>query len=83
MGYRAMELIAEGRSNLVVVENDGKLEELDIVFALTADRLYKGTLKEGDLDKFSAEEIAAMEAIAEKRRAEIADLYSVANDVAI
>ena len=83
MGVRAMELVAEGKSNLVVIENDGKIETLDILFALTADRLYKGTLKEGDLDKFSAEEIAAMEAIAEKRRAEIADLYSVANDVAI
>ena len=83
MGYHAMELIAEGKSNLVVIENDGKIEELDIVFALTADRLYKGTLKEGDLDKFSAEEIAAMGAIADKRRAEIADLYAIANDVAL
>ena len=83
MGVRAMELIAEGKSNLVVIENDGKIETLDIVFALTTDRLYKGTLKDGDLDKFSAEEIAAMEAIAEKRREEIKDLYSVANDVAI
>ena len=83
MGVRAMELIAEGKSNLVVIENDGRIEALDIVFALTADRLYKGTLKEGDLDRFSAEEIAAMEAIAEKRRAEIAELYAIANDVAL
>lgn len=83
MGVYAMELIAEGKSNLVVIENDGKIESLDIVFALTADRYYKGTLKEGDLDKFSAEEIAAMEAIAEKRRAEIAELYAIANDVAL
>ena len=83
MGVRAMELIAEGKSNLVVIENDGRIETLDIVFALTADRLYKGTLKEGDLDKFSAEEISAMEAIAEKRRAEIAELYAIANDVAL
>ena len=82
MGFHAMELIAEGKSNLVVIENDGRIETLDIVFALTADRLYKGTLKEGDLDKFSAEEIKAMEAIAEKRRAEIAELYEIANDVA-
>ena len=83
MGVRAVELIAEGKSNLVVIENDGKIETLDIVFALTADRLYKGTLKAGDLDKFNAEEIAAMEAIAEKRRAEIAELYAIANDVAL
>ncbi len=83
MGWHAMELIAEGKSNLVVIENDGRIETLDIVFALTTDRLYKGTLKEGDLDKFSPEEIKKMEAIAEKRRAEIAEFYQIANDVAL
>ena len=82
MGVKAVELIAEGKSNLVVIENDGKIESLDIVFALTADRMYKGKLKDGDLDKFSAEEIKAMEAIADKRRAEIAELYAIANDIA-
>lgn len=82
MGVKAVELIAEGKSNLVVIENDGKIESLDILFALTADRMYKGKLKDGDLDKFSAEDIKAMEAIAEKRRAEIAELYAIANDVA-
>lgn len=82
MGVKAVELIAEGKSNLVVIENDGRIESLDILFALTADRMYKGKLKDGDLDKFSAEEIKAMEAIADKRRAEIAELYAVANDVA-
>ncbi len=82
MGVKAVELLAEGKSNLVVIEDDGRIESLDIVFALTTDRLYKGTLKEGDLDKFSPEEIKAMEAIAEKRRAEIAELYAIANDVA-
>lgn len=82
MGVRAVELIAEGKSNLVVIENDGKIESLDIVFALTADRLYKGKLKDGDLDKFTPDQIKEMEAIAAKRRAEIADLYAIANDVA-
>ena len=82
MGVKAVELIAQGKSNLVVIENDGKIESLDILFALTADRMYKGKLKDGDLDKFSAEDIKAMEAIAEKRRAEIAELYAIANDVA-
>lgn len=82
MGVHAVELIAEGKSNLVVIENDGKIESLDIVFALTADRLYKNKLKDGDLDKYSPEEIKEMEAIAAKRRAEIAELYAIANDVA-
>lgn len=83
MGVKAIDLILEGKSNLVVIENDNKIECMDIVFALTTDRMYKNKLKEGDLDKFSEEEIAQMQSICEKRRAEIADLYSMVNDLAL
>ena len=83
MGVRAVELIAEGKSNIVVIEEDGKYVPMDIVFALTTDRMYKNKLKDGDLDKYNADEIAAMEAICEKRRTEIADLYKIANDIAL
>ena len=82
MGVKAVELILEGKSNLVVIEEDGKYVPMDIVFALTTDRMYKNKLKDGDLEKYSAEEIAQMEAICEKRRAEIAELYKIANDIA-
>jgi 6-phosphofructokinase 1 len=83
MGDFAVDLILEGKSNLVVIENDGKIESMDIVFALTTDRMYKNKLKEGDLDKFSEEEIAQMKAICEKRRAEIEELYALVNDLAL
>lgn len=82
MGVKAMELIAEGKSNLVVIEKDSRIESMDIVLALTADRMYKGKLKDGELDKFSAEEIKTMEALVAKRRAEIAELYKISNDIA-
>ena len=81
MGVKAVDLLLEGKSNRVVVEDDGKITDLDIVFALTTDSMYKNKLKEGALDKFSAEEIAAMEAICDKRRAEIAEYYAIAYDV--
>jgi 6-phosphofructokinase 1 len=83
MGVKAVELIEEGKSNLVVIEEDGKYVPMDIVFALTTDRMYKNKLKDGDLDKYSAEEIAEMEAICKKRRDEIEELYKIANDIAI
>ena len=83
MGVKAVELILEGKSNLVVIEEDGKYVPMDIVFALTTDRMYKKKLKHGDLDKYSAEEIAEMEAICKKRRDEIEELYKIANDIAI
>ncbi len=81
MGVKAVELIVEGKSNLVVIEEDGKYLPMDIVFALTTDRMYKNKLKDGDLDKYNEEELAAMKAICDKRRAEIEELYKIANDI--
>lgn len=81
MAVKAVELLMEGKSNLVMCELDGKVVPVDIAWALIADRMYKNKLKEGDLEKFSAEEVKAMEAMADKRRAEIANLYRVANDI--
>ncbi len=81
MGAKAVELLLEGKSNLVVVEDDGEIKSLDIVFALTTDRMYKNKLKDGDLDKFGPEELKAMEAICEKRREEISTLYRMAKEV--
>lgn len=83
MGVKAVELIVEGKSNLVIVEEDGRYASLDIVFALTTDRMYKNKLKEGELDRYSDEELAAMRAICDKRRAEIEELYKIANDIAV
>lgn len=82
MGVKAVELLLEGKSDLIVIEDDGKYVPMDIVFALTTDRMYKKKLKDGDLDKYSAEDIAAMEAICAKRKAEIEELYKIANDIA-
>ena len=43
---------------------------LDINYALIADRMYKCKLKTGDLDAFTAAQIADMQALAAKRRAQ-------------
>lgn len=83
MGVKAVELILEGKSNIVVIEEDGRYVPMDIVFALTTDRMYKNKLQEGDLDKYSEKEIAEMEAICRKRTAEIKRLYEVANSIAM
>jgi len=82
MGVKAVEYLLEGHSNLVVIEDDGKYVPMDIVFALTTDRMYKKKLKDGDLDKYSEDDIAAMKAICAKRTAEIRELYKIANDIA-
>ena len=83
MGVKAVELLLEGKSNLIVAEFDGEIVSMDILFALTTDAMYKNKLKPGALDKFSADEIKEMEKICDKRRREIADLYKIANEIAM
>ena len=83
MGVKALDLILEGKSNLVVIEEDSKITSMEIVFSQMTDRMYKGKLKDGDLDQFSAEEIKLMEEICAKRRAEIAELDALVNDLAL
>ena len=56
---------------------------MDIVFALTTDRMYKNKLKDGDLDKYNEVEIGVMQRICRKRTAEIKRLYDVANSIAM
>ncbi len=78
MGEAAVKMLLDGKSNLVVVERNAKIEAFEINFALTLDRMYKNKLKPGDLDRFSAAEIQEMEALAELRRREIRDMYNAA-----
>jgi 6-phosphofructokinase len=81
MGVRAVELLLEGKSNRVVIEDNGEITDLDIVFALTTDRMYKNKLKDGDLDKFSEAEIEQMRQICKKRTEEIEYLYKTVCEI--
>lgn len=77
MGVRAVELLLQGKSNIVICEIDGKITDLDINYALIADRNYKKKLKPGDLDRFSADQVAAMQALAAQRHAEMVEVYNM------
>ena len=81
MGVAAVELLLEGKSNRVVIESDGAITDMDILFALTTDRMYKNKLKENDLEGFTQEEIAEMKKICAKRTEEIRSLYKIAYDI--
>ena len=77
MGARAIDLLLEGKSNLIVCERNGKIDTLEIRWALAADRMYKNKLKDGDLDGFTDEQIAEMKELAARRHAEIEYLYNL------
>lgn len=76
MGEKAVELLLQGKSNLVVCERDSEIVSFEINYALTMDRMYKNTLRDHDLDPFSEAQIGEMKEFVEMRKAEIAALYS-------
>ncbi len=81
MGARAVDSLLDGKSNVVIGFQNGKITSIDINYALVLDRMYKGTLKDGDLDGFSAEEIDGMKIICENRRAKIERLYNMSYEI--
>ena len=81
MGVFAVEELLKGNSNLVICERNGRIEARDINYALKLDRMYKGKLKDGDLDCFSPETIAEMEAELDEKRKVIAETYAVAEKI--
>ncbi len=81
MGVKAVELLVEGKSNVVMCELESEIMPLDIAFALIADRMYKNKLKPGDLDQFTPEQLEEMKALCAKRTAELQRLYKVATEV--
>lgn len=81
MGVKAVELLLEGKSNLIVGEMGGKVDSIDINFALITDRMYKNKLKDGDLDAFSPEQIEEMKRICKARADYVKELYEISHSV--
>ncbi len=81
MGTYAAEELLRGNSNVVVCERKGKIITNDINYALILDRMYKGTLKDGDLDQFSPSEIERMKREIEEKKEYLLELYTVAGKI--
>ena len=81
MGVMAVEQLLKGKSNIVMCDKKGVITPRDINFALMVDRMYKCKLNDGDLDPFSPEDIARMERIVRRRRANMARLYGISKTI--
>ena len=81
MATRAVEELLAGKSDIVICEKGGKIVTADINFALITDRMYKKKLKDGDLDKYSEEEITKMKAICEEKLQGFRDLYKIMDEI--
>jgi 6-phosphofructokinase 1 len=81
MGANAVSCLLEGKSNVVMCVHEGRITTADINYALVLDRMYKGTLKDGDLDKFSSSDIERMKSEIEAKKAHLSELYTVASKI--
>ncbi|MGM9644016.1 MAG: ATP-dependent 6-phosphofructokinase [Eubacteriales bacterium] len=75
MGAEAVSCLLDGKSNVVVGVKNGLITDIDINYALVLDRMYKGKLKDGDLDKFTAAQIEEMKETCARRRNKMEKLY--------
>ncbi len=83
MGVEAVNKLLEGQSNLVMCITENRVTSVDINFALVLDKMYKNKLKDGDLEGFTAHQIAQMRARCEYRHAKIERLYRMSYDICI
>lgn len=81
MGTYAAEELLRGNSNVVVCEQKGRIVSKDINYALILDRMYKETLKPGDLDRFTPEELERMKVEIEEKKSYLLDLFTVENKI--
>ncbi|MBE6569825.1 MAG: ATP-dependent 6-phosphofructokinase [Ruminococcaceae bacterium] len=81
MGVYAVDELLAGKSDLIVIEQNGELTSMNIAYSQVLDRMYKGTLKEGMLDKFSAEQIADMEAFIAAKKETFAKTYAMFEEI--
>ncbi len=80
MAFKAVELLYEGKSNLVICEREGKIDCLDINFALDFDKFYKGKLSEEEIAKLDPNDRIMMEEMAKRKREQFLEVYRI-NDV--
>ena len=83
MGVHALEELIAGNSNLVVCEKEGTICSVDINYALVLDRMYKGKLKDGDLDAFSPDDIEKMKQEIKRKQAQLEYLDIVGKTINI
>ena len=79
MGEFAVDELMSGRSDEVICSVNNEITAVDIQYALILDRMYKKTLKDGDLDAYSKEQISEMQAACARRLAYIESLYRTVN----
>ncbi|MBQ8546109.1 MAG: ATP-dependent 6-phosphofructokinase [Clostridia bacterium] len=80
-GYKAVDLLLDGVSDVVIVSRHDNITSMEIKFALILDRMYKNKLKDDDLEGFTTEQIKEMKAICKERHDYFVNMYEVVNAI--
>jgi 6-phosphofructokinase 1 len=78
MGQYAVDKLFEGKSDIVICERKREIVAMNIGFALSVDKLFKGKLTDEEKAKISKADFEKMEAICAERRAKKMQLYNTA-----
>ena len=81
MGAAAVQLLLDGASSVVIVERDGRIQPVEIHFALATQRMYRGTLTAEEKSTFTPKQLREMKALCERRHAELVSLYQLSRDI--
>ncbi len=82
MGARAVEELLAGHSDIIVVERCGEIKTCGIGWSQVLDRRYKGTLKPGMTDAYTAEQLAEMDEFIAEKKAIFAKNYALLDELA-
>lgn len=83
MGSRAVDLICEGKNNLVICMQENKFVELNIQYALALDKKYKGKLSDEAFNALKPKDQKEMMRFIEERRNQMQKLYSLVAELAL
>jgi 6-phosphofructokinase len=83
LGDRAVELILEGKKNLIVGFQYNKLVDIDMEYALNLDRRYKGKMTDEQFAKLSEADRKSITEHIERKRADIEQVYEISKRMSI
>ena len=83
MAKKAVDLLYEGKSNLVVCQRHDEITYMDIDFALELDRMFKGKMTAEERAALKPEDVAEMEKICAEKRAHFDMMYKINEIVSI
>ncbi len=81
MGASAVELLINGKSNLIMAEVDGQICSRDIEWALMYDRIYKGKATPEEIEKLDKDVYENMLSLAKVKHERFNELYDLANKI--